>query len=82
MVPEELVGVDDLATLNPDGVVLDDLVVSEDLAVGDLDHLPTPISSPQLRLLLYQTPQHQKNPNLSHSCSDPRWVRSSHCLRL
>lgn len=39
LVPEELVGVDDFATLDPDGVVLDDLVVSEDLAVGDFDHL-------------------------------------------
>lgn len=39
LVPEELVGVDDLATLDPDGVVLDNLVVAQDLAVGNLDHL-------------------------------------------
>lgn len=35
LVPEELVWVDDLAALNPDGVVLNNLTVPQDFAVDD-----------------------------------------------
>lgn len=39
LVPEELVGVDNLSSLDPDGIVFNNLVVPQDFAVCDLDHL-------------------------------------------